>query len=1101
MVLIAGEPGVGKSRLADELARRARDQGLSVLWGRGWEDAGAPPYWPWIQALRTHVRETHADVLRRMLGSAASDLAQMLPEIVAALPDVAPSPDSQSDSARFQLFDSVSSFLRRASADRPILVVLDDLHAADQASLLLLRFVASQLADMAILLVGTYRDVALTPDHPLTATIPELAREPATRIMALAGLQPAAVGRFIGATVGVQPHDLLVNAVWRETAGNPLFVTEALRLLTAEGQLDNVTDLPSLRVAVPTGVRDVILRRVDGIGQEVARLLRLAAALGPEFRVEVLRRLAEISPEDAVIQLDTAVREGLLLRAAATLHTYHFAHDLIRESLYDDLAASERIALHHRVMDVLESTYAENLDEHLAELAHHAFEAVGGPVPGGDGEEALTLSRRAVDYATRAGERASRSLAYEEAARLYGMALALLARDFTDDNPARVELLLRQGDALARSGELALSRTALLDAATLARRTGSGTALARAALGVGGRLPWARPGRHTALPPLLQDALFMLGGADDGLRVRLLVRLACSWRSSPERREESASLAMEAVELARQLEDPATLTYALAGLYWATWWPENEEQRLLLAEEMVEQTKALGDAERLIDAHLMLYMAHAEIGNMQKAKQEFEQVARFCDELRQPAQLWLGTAPRTLIHLLEGRLAAAEDTLARELEATQPLTPARDEVSAARFHVFLLRREQGRPEDAIAETRAAVADFPWYPLHRAALALLLLDLGRDDEARAELVEIGQDRFALFNRDNEWLVGMCLAAEAAARLELRPEAEVLYGMLLLFGGRHAIAQAEGSVGAVDRYLGLLASVLGRAGEAVDHLRRAVDVNRRLGAVPWVAHAQHDLADALRVTSTRGAAREAQALDAEAGAAALRLGLVALTRRLGAGGAQTDSAASGAPALGSAQVGTFRPEGEYWSVALDGRAVRIRASKGMGYLARLLSSPGQELHALDLAGATAGGNVGGVGRARGGSDDLGTDPFDGAGPLLDAEAKVAYRSRLRELDDELAEAESWNDSERAARLREEKVLIVAELSHAVGMGGRDRPSGSAAERARLSVTRAVRSAMQRISEQHPELGKHLHATIRTGTFCSYTPDPRAEVQWEP
>jgi hypothetical protein len=218
-----------------------------------------------------------------------------------------------------------------------------------------------------------------------------------------------------------------------------------------------------------------------------------------------------------------------------------------------------------------------------------------------------------------------------------------------------------------------------------------------------------------------------------------------------------------------------------------------------------------------------------------------------------------------------------------------------------------------------------------------------------------------------------------------------------------------------------------------------------------------------------------------------------------RRLGLDDAST-AAPNSPTGEGAALAATFKREGEYWLAALDGRSVRVRDSKGMGYLARLLAVPGQELHALDLAGAP------GTPRRSGGrtnltnGDGLDADPFGTVGPLLDPEAKAAYRSRLAELESELAEAEEWNDPERAARLRDEKGSLVAELSHAVGLGGRDRQSGSAAERARLSVTRAVRSAMQRIGEQHPELGAHLSATVRTGTFCSYTPDPRTTVAWD-
>jgi hypothetical protein len=1088
LILIAGEPGIGKSRLADELAARARERGTLVLWGRCWEDAGAPPFWSWIQVLRACLRSQGPEAGRALMGTALRDIAQMLPELRGPGD---PEEPATSESARFQLFDSVTTFFRRAAAERPLLVVLDDLHAADTASLLLLRFVGSQLVDIPMLVVGTYRDLELTPDHPLTAAVPELAREPTTRVMALGGLPPAAVGTYIGAAAGFQPPDLLVTAVWRETSGNPLFVGEAIRLLAAEGRLDEVTDLSSLRVAVPAGVRNVILRRVGQAGTAAAELLRLGAMLGPEFRADLLRRLAGPASGDVAAGLDAAVREGLLVPAAGMADGFRFAHDLIRETMEDDIEPAERAALHRRVVAVLEEAFGSSLEDHLGELAHHAFEAVQDGSTGSD--EHRELSGRAIDYAVRAGEQAATSLAFEDAARSFGMALSLLARDVVDDAMRRCEVLLRQGEALARAGDIRASRKALLEAADIARRLGSGRHLARAALGIGGRLPWTRPGRDTRLVPLLEDALAALDNEDEALRVRLMIRLACAWRSDASRHEDSDRLSREGVELARRIGDPATLTYALAGRYWATWWPDNLATRRPIADEMVMLAEGLGDPERLIDAHLMRYMTLAEMGDMRGARQEFEEVSRLTDELRQPAHIWLGTAPRTLMTLLEGRLDLAEETLGRELAQKAQLTPARDETSAARFHVFLLRREQDRPAEALDVALAAVAEFPWYPLHRSALALLLIDLGREAEAQAELADLARDGFAIFNRDNEWLLGMCLAAEAAAATGERAAVETLLDLLGPFAGRHAIGQAEGSVGVVDRYLGLLAGAIGDTQGAIDYLRNAVDGNRALGAQPWLAHSLAELADALRAHGGPDAIREADERAAEARAIAARTGMVALARRLGPAAREPRRDVAGQPA-------TFRQEGEYWTVALDGEAVRIRDSRGMRYLARLLAHPGRELHALDLVrGASVVAQAAGRPAGNGDADGLALDADD-AGPQLDEAAKRAYRERLTDLDAEVAEAESWNDPERAARAREEIAALAGELSRAVGLGGRDRRAASTSERARVSVTRAIRAAIERVGAQSPTAGEHLDRTVRTGTYCVYAPDPRAPTTWE-
>ncbi len=1091
IILLGGEPGIGKSRLADELATRARERGHQVLWGRGWEDAGAPPYWPWVQALRSYLRSTEADDVRRQMGSGAGDVAQMLPELRDLFPDLPPAPDPNSESARFQLFDSTATFLRNAARVRPMLVVLDDLQAADTPSILFLRFLASQLSEMPLLLVATYRDVELTPGHPLTMAIAEVAREPLTRILVLAGLASDAVGKFIEATANVTPHDHLVGAVWRETTGNPLFVGEAIRLLSAEGRLSEVADLPSLRVAVPAGVRAVIGRRIGHLNEETIRALGLGAALGPEFSLEVLRRIGDFGIDQALELVDEAVESGLLMPVAGVPGRYRFSHDLVRETLDDELSPGRRARLHRHIAHTLEEIYAVSTDAHLAELAFHYVEAAQSGEAGQPASDVERDGRKAIDYARRAGDDAARSLAYEEAARLYRMALAVLDADGVADDHTRAETLLALGDVQARAGELDDARTTFLEAAEIARRTGTGQHLARAALGFGGRHPWARPGKDTRLIPLLQDALVMLGGTDDHLRVRLLTRLACAWRSTPERRNDSAALSRQAVEIARGLDDPASLSYALTGRFWATWWPENPAERLPIAQEMVGIADALADGER-ITAHLMLFLSLSELGRMAEARSESDTLSRAVAELRQPAHLWLEPVNRAELALLEGEFALAEELIAWEMASRHRVTPGRDDVSAARMHRFLLRREQGRIAEEEATVRASIDDFPWYPFHRAALACLLLDLGREAEAGVLLADLAEHDFKALYRDNEWLLGMSLASEASARLGDASAASTLYAQLEPFAGRHAVGHAEGSVGAVDRYLGLLAATLGRLDDAERHLTAAIQFNERMGARPWTAHSQHDLALVLVRRDIPGDRERARQLDTAARATADKLGMV-LAQQIATGAEEPMSAVAPGSPLTS---GTFRREGEYWTIEFGREAFRVRDAKGMRHLACLLRAPGRELHALELVRLESStSEVSPVG-----DPVISADGFGDAGPMLDAEAKAAYRMRLHELQEELAEAEAWNDPERVARLRAEADALTHELKAAVGLGGHDRSAISAAERARVSVTRAIRSALGRIGEHSATLSAHLDATIHTGTFCSYTPDPRAPITWQ-
>lgn len=1083
LALLAGEPGIGKSRLADQLAARARDDGTRVLVGRCWDGAGAPAYWPWVQVVRGLIRTTDPAMLRRQLGPGAGDVAQMVPDLRGAFADLQEASVADSESARFQLFDSTTNFLRAAAEESPLLIVLDDLHVADLASLLFLRFLAGQLGDTRILVVGTFRDAEFgTPDPATRAALHELVHLPTATSIVLGGLAESLVAELIEAVTGVAPHTKLIDAIVRETRGNPLFVGEAVRLLEAEGRLAEMATGEELRLPLPSAIREVITRRVRHLDPGTAAALSHAAVIGPEFSVEVLRR-AMGSPPDLLDRLGDAVRAGLLTTVPAALGRYRFAHDLIRTTLYDELAETDRAALHRGIATTLEELYAATPDAFRAELAHHWFEASRGGAPEGD-----AAANRAADYAREAGDLAIRSLAYESAARLYRMVLAALDTDPHPDPSARLETLIRLGDAEARAGDLPGSRRTFLEAAELARRDGDADALARAVLGYGGRFFWARVGNDPHLIPLLQDALLMRGATDDRLKVRLLTRLACAWRSAPERQEQRRAISQQAVAMARQLDDPTALGYALVGHYWAIWLPDNTDERLSIANEMRDVAEATGEPERLIDAHMMLFLAYMDYGRIADARAEMDIVINLARELRQPAQLWLTFASAAVLALLEGDYAAAERSIGIEAQPGLPTTPIQDDVSAMRMHRFLLRREQGRGAEEEASVRASAEAFPWYPMHRAALALLLLDGGRIDESRAVLEDLAPDRFRALYPDCEWLLGMALASEVAAGLAATDAVEALYERLLPFAGANAIGHTEGSLGAADRYLGLLARAAGHLDEAVAHLDAAVAGNRRMGARPWVAHSQADLAATLRQRGAAGDVERAATLEAAALATARRLGMAALAARLGS--------ADGHGTAPSAHVtaASFRREGDYWSIEFAATAVRIRDAKGMAHLARLLAAPGRELHALDLAGAD------GVASAEAADGDgLAPRRLTDVGPLLDDEAKAAYRQRVGELRTELAEAESWNDPERAAHLQAELDAIARELAGAVGLGGRDRVSGSPAERARIAVTRAIRSSMARIAQQHPALGAHLEATIRTGTFCVYVPDPASPVRW--
>ena len=371
LFLLVGEPGIGKSRLADELIGRAKARGTQVLIGRCWEAGGAPAYWPWVQSLRAYVRETEPQTLRAQLGSGAADLAQLLPELRDFFPDLPEPPALEPEGARFRLFEAASAFLIDAGQARPLVLVLDDLHAADEPSLLLLRFLARQLGQSRLLVIGAYRDVDPSPSDPLTTALTELVREPMTSCLPLAGLAERDIARFIELTTGETPADQLVAIMREETEGNPLFVGEIVRLLATEGSLGNAT--ASSRLAIPQSVRDVIARRLRHLSPECNRVLVLASVIGREFALNALARVSGISEDELLDTLEEAMEARVVSDVPGSRDRLRFAHVLIRDTLYEGLTSARRVRLHRRAAEALESLYGDEPGQHLAELAYHAI--------------------------------------------------------------------------------------------------------------------------------------------------------------------------------------------------------------------------------------------------------------------------------------------------------------------------------------------------------------------------------------------------------------------------------------------------------------------------------------------------------------------------------------------------------------------------------------------------------------------------------------------------------------------------------------------------------------------------------------------------------
>jgi DNA-binding SARP family transcriptional activator len=831
--LIGGEPGIGKSRLADELAQRARLRGARVLWGRCWEAGGAPAYWPWVQAMRTYVSDADRASLRARLGPRGPEVAQLLPELRERLPDLPVPASPESEGARFRLFDATAEFIKRVAEDVPLVLVLDDLHAADTPSLLMLRFIAGELADGAVLVLGTYRDVEIGPDHPLDSALNDLARQQAAHVITLAGLDEAHVSRLIEASAEVAPSRRVVSAIHRGTAGNPLFVEELVQLLVSENRLEDAADEAGVRVGIPRGVHEVIGRRLERVSEDCRRTLGIAAVLGRDYDLEALAEVTQRATPELLEILDEAISERIVTELRGMRNRLRFSHVLIRDVLYEELGPSRRRRLHDRAGIALETLYAFDLDPHLAELAHHFFEA--GPT--GD-------PRKALEYARRAGDRAIDQLAYEEAARLYELGIRTVG---LTDEANRCELTLALADARLRAGDEEDAKAEFLQAAEIARRLGDADALARAALGYGGLVVWLATRGDQHLIPLLEEGLAGLPESDSPLRARLMARLSCAVRDQPDR-DRRLTLSEAAVEMARRLGDQRTLAYTLDARCISLVDPGSMETFRETAHEVVSIAEAIGEPERAFTGNLYLVCSRLQVRDIDGARRALEALTRHGEETRMPTYRWGGAEVEAALALFEGRFEEAEGLIAIGYEAGQHAIRF-NAISAYLLQRFVLHRECGGLERCEPGLRELAAKTPEYHILRAALADLCVELGRLDEAERIFEELAQNDFEQVYYDEEYLASMTLLADVCAALGDRERAAQMYEALVPHRGRNAFGMIEVVLGSVARPLGVLARTLGRIDDAIEQLEDAIELNAGMGARPWVAHAKFDLGRAL------------------------------------------------------------------------------------------------------------------------------------------------------------------------------------------------------------------------------------------------------------
>lgn len=768
--LVAGEPGIGKTRLVREMANRVSSR---VLWAACWEGDGAPPYWVWRQLLRPLGSES-------ALGGAGAGAGE----------------------DRFPLFDAVTEVFAAASQEKPLVLAIEDLHWADEASVRLLEFLGHDRRPRRVAVIGTYRDTDLDPGHPFARSVGGLVRNGLHLV--LGGLGKHDVGALVAA---LGSDGAAVPVLHRRSGGNPFFLRELVRL---------AQEAPAS--PVPAGVGPVVARRVGSLTAETQGILAVAAVAGVEFDLPLLGAVTGSAAGPLLAALDEARAAGLVDGAGGS---FWFVHALVRESLYDGLALASRAGLHRRVAEVLEERFGEG---RVAEVAFHALH---GAVAGGDD--------RALEWAVRAGEASFEQLAYEEAAAWYGRALGPLWTGQGD--PHRGDLLIRQGEAHLAAGDVAAARAAYQEAAVVARRLGDPELLARAALGLGAGFGGFEVRLlDPAQVELLEEALRGLDPEPSVLRAWVLARLsvALSFMGAEARR---LSLSDAAVAMARRLGEPAVLGYALAGHCDAIAGPDHCEARLAESTEVVRLAQAAGHRPLELLGRRLRVVALLEVGDAGGADVEIERFAQVADQIRQPLYRWYVPLWRGMRELMQGDVAAA----ARQCDLAEEIG-ALAHSENARYLTFTQRwvrqcyegryAEAGRamaelvaPDDGAPGTTAAGWPYP---------AVVAAQLGEHARARGQLEHWLAAGLEHRTRDSEWLPETAQLAEVAVLTGCRGVAELLFGQLRPYAHLFTVEGIGAAfTGSVAWRLALLARFLGRDDEASAFAAQARDAHLRVG----------------------------------------------------------------------------------------------------------------------------------------------------------------------------------------------------------------------------------------------------------------------------
>ena len=822
-VALCGEPGIGKTRLATEFAREAHTDDAIVLYGRS-DVETLVPYQPFVTAIGHYVSECGDGPLADELGAELSELSRLIPSLARRLPQLREPLAVEPEMRRFRLFNAVANVLAFVARDRPAVLILDDLQWADPSTTLLLRHTVQEIHQVKLLVLGTYRDVEGSKSDQLADL---LARpRPGFERISVSGLDADETAALVVARHGSGATGDAVDVLLEATGGNPLLLEETLKSLA---ESEPVSEHAVRRVGLSEGAKHVIASRLKRLSGTAQRVLADASVVGAAFGVPMLEAVTEATEDEVIEVLEDAEDAGLVRELSAGAERYTFSHALVREALLDGQSTPRRRRLHHRIGEALE---ADGAAVHPAELAHHFIES------GRDPDKALK-------YSLEAGKRAAESLAYEDAAEHFERALRLL-----EDGRLRCEVLLELGRVQLRQGSAA-ARGTFREAFGLAERDGWPELLGQAALGFASRYTEAGVVDTDGIA-LLRAARDAVGEGDPALRAELTGRLADSLHFAPDPGE-AERLSYEALRLAPEDGDPHARSAALESRHAALLSIEHLDERLWLSQQLVELAQR--ERERELEAlgrHWRIYDL-LEAADVDAAQRERQALNTLAHELRQPLYHHFCVGWDVVWAHLAGRVDEVE-ALAQRFYDLGIEAQARDTETIFHAQIIALRRRQERLPDFISTVKAAVAAHPTLLIWRAVLPLTHLASGDLRAAVAEFEWFAADRFSRVRRDMFWFATVCVLAETCTLLRDTARARVLYELLKPFQDRNVQVTQAACWGSVERFLGLLAAVLGRGEIALAHLESAIAKNEAGGNPAAASLVRRDLATLLAAEGT-------------------------------------------------------------------------------------------------------------------------------------------------------------------------------------------------------------------------------------------------------